>query len=203
MKKALLLTASALLVITLAITGVFYLQSLRTVTFSLENVSSVAVFDSKDKEVASLSSDGDIRLQEGKYYVIPSGEGIDTSRVNFTVGEEDRTVSINPPLTEERLEELLEEEMPAIEAAISDKYDSLIDGYTLDNGSLYRHGEWFGGLLKPKVSDPRQRKDPYRIVLHKEDSEWKVIRRPEYVLTSSRYSEVPVEVLRQINLIAQ
>ena len=199
MKKLFIITFSTIIVISLIITGVFYLLSLRTVTFSLENTSSITVYNSKDKEMASLSSNGDIKLQDGKYYVIPSGEGVATDKINFTVEGEDKTISINPPLTRDHLEKMLEKELPTIKVVISKKYGSLVDDYTLDNGSLYHHGEWFGGLLKLKVNDLRNLTDSYRIVLHKEDGEWTVIHRPEYILTSSRYSEVPVDILKDIN----
>ena len=111
------------------------------------------------------------------------------------------TISVNPSYTDESLSKTLEVEQGAIESAIAAKYPDVYNNYTLRQGVLYEQGQWFGGLLKPKVVDTRDQKDPYRIVLHKKDTSWEVIRRPEYILTSSRYQEVPVEVLREINAI--
>lgn len=200
--KKLLPTVTIFVIITVIITGVFYLLSLRKVTFDIQsNVNNVIIYNSNDNEVNRISSSGDISLREGDYYVISEGEHLDTGKIHFTVEKNNKTVTINPSYSEGHLNDLLGNEIKDIEAAISSRYPSLISEYTLERGSLYRHGDWFGGLLAPKVSDIRQQRDPYRVVLHKKDSEWQVIRRPEYILTSSRHSEVPIGVLRQINQI--
>lgn len=202
MKKRLFITSFALLVILFAGLGVNYLLSFHKVTFALKNdTNEITVFDSSDKEIKRLSSDGNILLQSGNYYVVPKGENLASDKIPFSVEKSDLTVVVAPARTKEYLTNKLKEEIGAIKTAVAEKYPTLINNYTLAQGALYEQGEWFGGLLKPKVADIRQQKDPYRIVLHKKDGKWEVIRRPEYVLTSSRYEEVPVEVLREINLI--
>ncbi len=98
---------------------------------------------------------------------------------------------------------LLLNEKPAISNAIATKYPSVFTEYALTHQTLYKKGEWAGGLLEPKVQDKREQKDPYRIVLRKQNDTWEVIRRPEYILTSSKYKDVPTDVLDAINLITE
>jgi len=204
MKKRLIISVSIIMAAALAMTGVNYLLSLHKVTFTLnQEVTAISVYNSKEKRVGRLASSGEISLQEGEYYAVPEGERLATDKITFTIEKSDKAITVNPPYEREYLDEAVKRELPAIDAAITAKYPSLISGYTLKSGTLYGRGEWFGGLLAPKVPSPRSLKDPYRIVLHKKDGSWEVIRRPEYVLTSSRYNEVPVEILRQINTLTE
>ncbi len=204
MKKLLIISVSIVMMATAVFFGVSYLLSFRTVAFTLDDsVDSVSIYTSNDKEVGQLSSSGDISLQEGKYYVIPKGEMVAADKIAFTVEKGDTTITINPPYTKEYLNELLQDEIAAIQAAVATKYPTLISGFTLKDGTLYGRGEWYGGLLAPKVSDRRDIRSPYRVVLHKKEGSWEVVRRPEYVLSASRYQEVPISILREVNAIAQ
>lgn len=201
MKKKYIIIASVLILLLFAGLGANYLLSLRKITFTLQNdVTGASVYDSKDKEVKRFEKEGgSALLRAGRYYAIPAGENISKDKINFTVDDKDSTITINPAYSSEYLAKLLKKEKSAIEAAITKKYTSALSDYTLERGALYNHGEWFGGLLAPKVSHTRDRRDPYRIVLHKKDDSWEVVRRPEYILTASRYQEVPVDILRKIN----
>lgn len=202
MKKKILISLGILVIIALVVFGVSYLISLRKASFVLHDDITRATIYRKDKQkVKDISSDSSMFLRKGTYYIIPEGENFSKDPINFTVNNKDVTVEVNPSYTNEYLSELLKDEQPAIMTAITEKYPSLITGYTLNRGTLYKKGEWFGGLLQPKVTDPRDQRDPYRIVLHKNGDEWEVVRRPEYILTSSRYKEVPIDVLRAVNLI--
>lgn len=200
MKRKLVIIIGVSLTIALLVYGITYALSLRKVTITLEGrTESVTIHDEGDRELKYLSESGSLRLQEGDYYAMPSGEGLTTDKIGFTVTDQGAAITIDPPLTKEFLEDALAGEESAIEAAIASKYPDLYPLYTIESGTLYHHGEWYGGLLAPKVSDRRDRRDPYRIVLHKKDGNWEVVRRPEYVLTSSRYGEVPIDILRHIN----
>ena len=200
MKKSLLIPIIIIFTALFVLLGANYLLSLRKISYTLDSsVSEIKVYSSKEKEVGSLTGDNNLLLQDGKYYIIPEGENISKEKIPFTVEGEDKTITVRPTYTDQHLKELFKKEQSAIELAISTKYPSLYPDYTLTTHTLFHRGEWFGGLLEPKVSDIRDRRDPYRVILHKKDSEWKVIRRPEYILTSSRYGEVPIDILREIN----
>ena len=203
MKKSLLIPIIIIFTALFVLLGANYLLSLREISYTLDSsVSEIKVYSSKEKEVGSLTKDNNLHLQDGKYYIIPQGENISKEKIPFTVEGEDKTITVHPAYTDQYLKELFKQEQSAIELAISTKYPSLYPDYTLTNHTLFQRGEWFGGLLEPKVLDIRDERDPYRIVLHKKDGKWEVVRRPEYILTSSRYSEVPIEILRSINLLA-
>lgn len=201
MKKLLIIITTSLIAVTALIAAVFYWTSLREVSFTLENTSSVTVFNSDDKDIAKLQKDDTLRLRKGSYYVIPEGDNISADKITFKVEDSDLEVHVNPPFSDNYLHELLDEELPTIKESITSKYPKESEGYVLDKAQLYGRGEWAGGLLAIDSPATGHQRDPYRIVLHKKDGEWQVVRRPEYILTASRYSEVPIEVLREINQI--
>lgn len=204
MKKRIIISIGILLAATAAVLGGNHLLSFHKVTFTLEDgTSTMSIYDTNGKEVKKSLPGGSTFLREGKYYIIPSGEDIASDKINFTVEKENKNITVNPPYSKQYLEKLLEKERAAIETAIASKYPSLISGYTIESGTLYERGDWYGGLLAPKTSDKREQKDPYRIVLRKKNGSWEVVRRPEYILTASRYKEVPIEILRAINKLVQ
>lgn len=184
--------------------GVNYLLSFHKITFSVQKeVSGATVYRSNGQKVKYLEESGTVLLRTGEYYVTPEGENVSQDKINFTVTGGDITVTIDPDYTKEYLAKLLVDERPLIKTTITEKYPTLISGYVIQKETLYKKGEWLGALLVPKVENPRNQKTPYHIVLHKKDGKWEVIRRPEYVLTSSRYSEVPIDILRQINSLVE
>lgn len=204
MKKRIVITLSILLVAIASVVGANYLLSFHTVSFSLNTrVTGITVYGSDDKEIKKLSSSGEITVHEGNYYVIPDGENVASNKITFSVEKSDKDIVIDPPYSKEYLSAELTKELPAINTALSAKYPTLIPNYTLKSGTLYGHGDWFGGLLAPKVNDIRDQRAPYRVVLNKKDGTWEVVRRPEYVLSASRYKEVPVDILRAINAIVE
>lgn len=198
-KQYVLIITIALLAIIIGL-GVHYLLSLRKVSFVLDNsTEKITLYTSADKEVKEFSSTGSVLLKEGDYYIIPEGESIASDKINFSVGDKDTSIPVEPSYTPESLEAELEKEVSAIETAVISTYPSIVDGYSLEEGSLYKKGDWFGGLLIPETVSERDQKDYYRVILQKKDGTWKVVRRPEYTLSSSRYEEVPVDILRDIN----
>lgn len=201
MKKKLFIGIGSIIAVIMIAAGTSYLLSLHKISFTLQNgVTGATIYRSNKQEVLRISSNGNILLKNGDYYLIPEGPNLSRDPIIFKVADKDMAVSVNPPYSKEYLNGLLDKEKPAVIAAITGKYPSVFTNYTLTRGALYRKGEWFGGLLKPNISDRREQKDPYRIVLQKKDGRWEVIRRPEYVLTSSKYKEVPVDILRTVNL---
>lgn len=200
MKKTILITIGVILIIALSAFGTSYLLSHHKVSFVLQNgTTSATIYQSDKKKAGQVTPNGHLLLKKGDYYAIPDGSNIATTPVNFTVMERDLTVTINPDYSEAYLNTLLVGETPAITAAITTKYPSILATYTLDQSTLYKRGDWYGGLLLPKVKDIREQEDFYRIVLHKENDKWQVIRRPEYILTASQFTSVPTDILSAIN----
>ena len=204
MKKKLYISIGMIILGLGIILGANYLLSLHKVTFTLDsNVTSAAIYRVDSHKIKDIKTNTTILLQAGKYYLIPEGKNINEDKIGFTVNKGDMTVSINPDYTKEYLNTLLKTEKPLVEAVVASKYPTLIGNYTFQQETLYKRGEWFGALLAPKVDDARDQLSPYRIILYKKDGKWEVLRRPEYVLNSSKYTNVPIEVLRAINKLVQ
>lgn len=200
MKKNLSLAVIALLIITVLGLGINYLLSLHKATFFLDDeVSAVSIYSSDDKEIKHLTGNGSVLLKNSKYYLVPEGDSVAKDKVFFTIEGENKEITVQPAYSTDYLEAKLRDEIASINNTLKETYPSFVDGYTLKRPTLYGRGEWFGGLLAPKVSDSRDQRDYYRVVMSKRNDDWQVIRRPEYILSASRYNEVPHSILSDIN----
>lgn len=182
------------------VAGASFLISFHKVSLTLQKeVTGATLYRADKQKIKHFTANNTILLQSGKYYIIPEGDHVSQEAINLTVSSNDMTIDIDPYYTKEYLNDLFTQEKLSIRAAITSKYPLIITGYSLEQETLYKKGEWFGALLVPHISDPRDQRDSYRIVLHKKNGNWEVIRRPEYVLTSSKYPDIPTDILRSIN----
>lgn len=93
----------------------------------------------------------------------------------------------------------LEKELPTITAVLAAAYPKSATDYTMSKPKLYEDGRWFGALLSYKGTDSMNR-DTLRVLMEKKDGEWKLrTTPPEPLLTSARYKDVPVSVLKDLN----
>ena len=93
----------------------------------------------------------------------------------------------------------LEKELPTITAVLTAAYPKSATDYTMSKPKLYEEGRWFGALLSYKGTDSMNR-DTLRVLMEKKDGEWKLrTTPPEPILTSHKYKDVPVSVLKDLN----
>ncbi len=205
MKKRLYISSAIIIIVLALLVSANFLLSFHKITFSLANdVTSATIYRSNKQKIKDITTkDTTAFLKNGSYYLIPKGTNISQDAINFSVKKGSKTIAVNPSYSKEYLADLLKKEEAPIETALTTKYPSVLAEYTLKQGNLYQHGDWFGGLLAPVVDDARDQKDPYRVVLHKQNGTWQVVRRPEYILTSAQYTNVPIGILRAINLLVE
>lgn len=109
------------------------------------------------------------------------------------------TKSVEPLPTKDELDKLLNEELPALSAALTAAYPIIPNEYIINRGKLYRSGEWYGTTLTYKGADVDNR-DTLRVLMQKKGSTWVVRSTPPKPLLSSKvFTDVPKEILKDIN----
>lgn len=208
-KKSIILTIFAcigLLIFSLAIYTSN--QNLKKVTLnSTTEVKTINIYKNPtDKDpYKTLTTEGGTaktKLKPGVYYYQCSGENIATGLNQLTIPEDDTTIQVAESYTDEHLSKLLETDYPKIYEAILDKYPEINSSYDIKSGRLFNKGEWFGAVVKQKT-DARDITDLYRIVVYREKGEWRVVNRPEIILTTKEFPKVPKNILSSINSIAE
>lgn len=98
------------------------------------------------------------------------------------------------------LVKLLQSSEPEILTALTSSYPQISSDYTINKGKLYGDGSWYGTTLNYRGEDTMNR-DTLRVLMQFQDGKW-VVRTtpPEILLSKQKYPDVPVEILRSINL---
>jgi len=109
-------------------------------------------------------------------------------------------IDIKPQYSDEKLQLMLVQELPAITEAIRKTYQDISSYYTQEPGWLYEKGEWYATKLKYVGQGDIFKNDTLRIILHKESGVWKVITLPpDIVISHVLYPQIPREILIDIN----
>ena len=197
-----------IIILILATVGYFVAQELlsyRTATFILDpSVESISIHSSADSDEATPSlktltpQNSSIRLKEGAYYYIPSGDDVSNTQVPFVVAG-DVTLTVKPGYSTRKLAELATTELGAVQGALLQKYPSVINGFEVNNLALVQRGEWAGIILTPVGMDTSNPEGYYRAILHKVNSQWQVVGAPRIVLTLDNTPTVSRELLTSVN----
>jgi len=203
MKKKIIIISivSIILIASLAILG--YLLSLKNINFIFSsNVSEITIYKKQDYDKKNnpikITESQKIKLQTGDYVIIPTGKIITNNPINIIVSK-DEQISIDPDYSLTYLSSIAIKSKNDIFKVLSDKYSDLIKNYDIKFENAYQKGEWFGGLLVNKNSTPDSKKDIYRFVAYKKDKTWEIINYPELILSKSKYTNTPIEILNSIN----
>lgn len=190
--------------------GVNYYLSLRVLTVEYQHAGNVEIYktasldggnDQKAYRTVDYSGQ-ELKIPKGDYTVHYDGDkGYESKFQDFKV-EEDRTLSIKPSYSEEKMAEILKAELPALKSAISQKYQSGIDQYNIDGGKLYANGEWYGTTLDYKAKEDyfHQNADTLRIILRKTGGGWIVATDPPNIyLSKFAFPTIPEYILKDVN----
>jgi len=150
--------------------------------------------------VFETNKPGSYRIKKGSYRYILSKNSpsyvdikkdIDISRKREVI------VVGNFTLTDEKLAEMLENEITGINKTIYSAYPVPMQGYTIQLPRLYFEGQWFGAVLMPNDTE---KQDTYRIVLKKKDGKWEVATKPPSILLAKQvFPDIPFDVLSDLN----
>jgi hypothetical protein len=201
-KKSLLALLIALILVLIGIGSLFYFQSFRTVTLNFKKTDfTVTVYEKQDDnqtEIDNLDKTTDLRLQKGTYVLVPDGDIYSPAPIEFKVNDQDMTVDIDPDLSSRFRTSLLVSELPTIKSALSAAYPNTINNFVINDGEIYKQGQWYATTLVQKVTG-NEEGDVYRTVLKKEGEKWSVKAKPALVLSSKTYPDIPKEILSSVN----
>lgn len=152
----------------------------------------------ESKEIDTFSSTETINLPKGKYYYFVEGEHVDASTVEFSIPDETNLI-VNPDYDSRYLSSLLETEVTNINQLIETNYAKITNGYEINPGKFYKQGQWYATIISDLRSTNEDPYDTYRIVLNKQNGNWVVMTTPEISLSAVTFSEIPREILSDIN----
>lgn len=193
------------IVILSSIIGVVaYLLSFRTITFSVSREDlTLNVYTSADRErknkIAEIKNGDTLRLQEASYQAIPTNKDYDELPLYFNVEKGDKTVELKPSYSNQRLESLLEADLPAIQTLLASTYPQVNSGFELAKGQLYREGQWYATTLTQIPESRGDIGDIYHVIMLKKDGKWSIIDKPTLVLTTATAKDVPLDILQDAN----
>jgi hypothetical protein len=207
--RRLLLLGVPVLVLIIAISaGLSYYHSFQTVRVVGNSTNTMKLYLStskgegvsydKNHPVFTTSQPLERRLKKGVYVYVVSSPGKDYLPYTHVIKLGEKPVVLAFPqldYTEAKLSALEKAEEPAIQAVLHAKWPTQMQSYHLQSGKLYKNGEWFGGVLAPSDGS-----DVLRVVLHKDEDQWKIVTNPpDIVITHPVYPEIPVDVLTDLN----
>lgn len=209
MKKRLIIILSVAVLLIVGGLIIGELLQYRTVSFNIaEPTSSVDIYnkvnDSPDPaaspKVASATNNQSVSLKSGEYFYVPSGSNIDTSAVVFSVNN-NTVINVVSPYSRDYLSVIAQQESSAVKAAIAEKYPEIIARFNYSSITAYSRGQYIGVVLTPVDMDEHNPSGYYRAVLQKDGGTWKLVGRPEIVLTKYNTPDVDVNILTNINSI--
>lgn len=183
-----------------------------TINVEVPNDLEVEVFTQTDEhesdepaaeEITSHTFTGSqqINLQEGSY--IAAWQANDThaaGQTSFIVNSDD-TFQIDPDLSAKQLNSRLKEEQSTIKQVISSEVPETKEYYKVENGKLYKNGDWYAAKLTYTGNPNFFSHDPLRVVLHKEDNgSWRLVTNPPTLVVSIvTHTEIPRDIALDIN----
>lgn len=147
--------------------------------------------------IKALSSSQEFKLKKGSYVLVTKTSGsLASQTVYFELQDTKVNLTVSPGYTEQELKSMLVSEQALINQTFNSKYSNAAAGYTVQNGQLFRRGEWFGAVLVPAGAT----QDTLRFVMQKRDGKWAIATDPpEIILSSPVYPDIPKEILQAVN----
>ncbi|MEI6237118.1 MAG: hypothetical protein WCP03_00775 [Candidatus Saccharibacteria bacterium] len=161
--------------------------------------------------IATTTSQKKIRLQPGAYLVKFSGS--EDYQEELTGVVVDKTIEIKTPdlkYTTNKQSQLLKSNKSAITKALSPIIPS--GGYQINKEELLGGLDWYAASLKPNpwcdwgvpvkqlVPMPTScNYDMLRVILKKENGQWKVVAKPAIIFAIADYPDIPQDIIRATN----
>jgi len=205
MKKNIVISSIAIIVVTVAVAVTAYILSFHHVTVSLQspdiagNIVQVDTAGRTTRTISAVPTTKPVSLQDGKYAFIASGTVYDASPIFFQVTGHDTSVTVNPSYSTSHLQALLQNELPTLSALIQSTYSTRLESYKVSAGALYQKGEWYGTTIVGNPTPDGAFGDTYHVVLQKVNGTWQIVTTPEIVLTTHSYPNIPKSILTAVN----
>ncbi|MEO5950667.1 MAG: hypothetical protein ABIQ04_04420 [Candidatus Saccharimonadales bacterium] len=211
-RKIIIAVIVLVIIITPVVIYVNYINSIQKVivTFDSTLIQKVDIYDGDATSGISsglgefnqtIQQGKEMTLKKGIYTLKPTGENINDATTKLIVGDTPVSENITADYNNTYLATKLNSELPGILAALDRDSPNLKNLYSLNEGSLYKHGEWFGSTLNYTGTDSLSR-DRLRFVMKKETNGWVLVTNPPSITLAARdYPQIPHDVLSKVNAI--
>jgi hypothetical protein len=207
-KKPLIMGSIIFVVLIGLIFLLYFLKENRYVTFTIDYPDGSAILsDPSDtsKKFATIHNGSALWLSKRSYAVLFENDKLDKNPTTITVTDQTGTIKLDPNFSRETLQHMFTDEQATLNATIKASVTSS-QPYTLDNGTLYHHGEWYGTQLHvykassedPDIGNPGN-VDTFYLVLKKENNSWKVVAGPSLILTKPDNPTIPSYIIDALN----
>lgn len=179
----------------------FYISIFKKISFSFVNELSIEIYTTQKgvkKVVKTIKQSDSVYLKKDSYCVVSISDKYSKEPECFFVNKEDLSINIDPDYSDSYLKEKLTSELPIIKSVIREKYGLLLDRFIIDDGRLFKKGEWYATVLD-EVLSPGLIGDKYRIILNYKDDVWQVAAYPQLSLSTLDYPDIPFNILSDTN----
>lgn len=174
-------------------------NSFATVTFTFDTPQGSARLIHPQGNTQHITPNTPTKLKKGTYTLATGGDGFAATAQELTI-DTSRTIPVHFSLTTTRLQALLAEEKDAIDRTITNTYPTLPTLYTIHHEALYGKGDIYGATLR-FIDTTSDQRDTLHILLQKQGNTWQVRSTPPVpVLSAPHYPDIPIDILRAINL---
>lgn len=147
-----------------------------------------------DEIIIKTDRNSKVTVPPGRYMVRFASEGFETKTIVREIRDDTKFTTPPLPFVKSKLEQRLDAEREALHSALSAQ-SQLPKGFQIVYENIYEQGNWYGAVLTPPTG---MGVDNQRIIMHLEDSEWKIIAM-EIAFTSRDYPGIPDSVRNDIN----
>lgn len=187
------------------VTAIITLQVLskRTVTLELQGDFTAELYDGTPDDgtyLSDITGGTTLSLKDGYYCAVPKDERYVADATCFAVFKQDKDVTLTPAYSAAYLATLLTEaEQNQIQSLLENTYGAILDGFDSAGGSLVVNENWYVGALTQKTKSRSEQGDTYRFILHKVGDAWQVAAKPQLVISSPDFPDVPKTVVEAAN----
>ncbi|MGI6612178.1 MAG: hypothetical protein ACOX0Z_01195 [Candidatus Nanosyncoccaceae bacterium] len=177
--------------------------------------SDFVILNREGKDIRTIKTPTDVTLRSGDYYVRPvNTDKYSSVPIKISVkGSE--VFDLEFDFSTKYYEENFANDRDIVVNMINQRYSKIIsdNNFSIDKGFFFNKGEYYVvsiGLVGNIVQDTRQTTavlkenvmigEIYRVIFQKTDSGWKQVTHPELILSSVDYPNIPIDIIRQVNM---
>lgn len=204
-KKTIPLAVFFVLAVVVVVSILNYINSQQFITIRYKNISKVTIQKFKQgtkgpQDITIIPRSGEkIKVPKGHYLLKYTGNnGYNSDYENIIIEDDPISISLDPDYSEDRLVDILDQEFENIKSVLNAKYQKM-SNYAIEKGKVYKKGKWYATTLQ-YIGDDYFNYDSLRLVMEKENGNWKLITTPpDIIISSQKYPSIPRDILQDLN----
>ncbi len=164
------------------------------------------------EQIASTNTLKKVRLYPGIYAIKFSGSSdyqYEQTSITIDSSTEIETPDLN--YTNKKLIQLLSDQKTKINSVVFGVLPN--SNYKINTENLYNTGQWYGAVLIPndwydpnipsniipRPTNINNTQDMLRLIMKKENNQWKVVAGPSVIIYIKNYAGIPQDIIRAVN----